>query len=89
VTVTRSCQKGDASGVDALILDLEDLVAPSRKVVARNMMRDYLMTRPAGARSHWLLAAKASGVAAIETLYADFRDDKGLWGVRSWNALTD
>jgi citrate lyase subunit beta / citryl-CoA lyase len=30
------------------------------------------------ARSHCLLAAKATGVAAIETLYADFRDDKGL-----------
>ena len=29
-------------------------------------------------RSLTLLAAKASGVAAIETLYADFRDDKGL-----------
>lgn len=30
------------------------------------------------ARSQCLLAAKASNVAAIETLYADFRDDAGL-----------
>jgi citrate lyase subunit beta/citryl-CoA lyase len=29
-------------------------------------------------RSMCLLAAKAAGVAAIETLYADFRDDAGL-----------
>jgi citrate lyase subunit beta/citryl-CoA lyase len=29
-------------------------------------------------RSHCLLAAKACGVAAIETLYADFRDEAGL-----------
>src|SRR5438552_7025497 len=29
-------------------------------------------------RSHTLIAAKAAQVAAIETLYADFRDEAGL-----------
>lgn len=43
--------KGDASGADALILDLEDSVAPSRKALARELVRDYIAARPAGARS--------------------------------------
>jgi citrate lyase subunit beta / citryl-CoA lyase len=47
----KKLAKGDASGADALILDLEDSVAPPRKVLARDMVRDYLTTRPAGSRS--------------------------------------
>ncbi len=47
----KKLAKGDASGADALILDLEDSVAPSRKVLARDMVRDYLAARPAGQRS--------------------------------------
>ena len=39
--------KGHASGADALILDLEDSVAPSRKVLARQMTADFLAARPA------------------------------------------
>lgn len=34
--------KGAPSGADALILDLEDSVAPSRKALARDMVADYL-----------------------------------------------
>lgn len=34
--------KGAASGADALILDLEDSVAPDRKPVAREMVTEYL-----------------------------------------------
>lgn len=34
--------KGAESGADALILDLEDSVAPPRKALARDMVRDYL-----------------------------------------------
>jgi citrate lyase subunit beta / citryl-CoA lyase len=45
----KKLSKGDASGADALILDLEDSVAPSRKEIARAMVRDYLTARPAGA----------------------------------------
>jgi citrate lyase subunit beta / citryl-CoA lyase len=47
----KKLSKGDASGADALILDLEDSVAPSRKGIAREMVREYLTARPAGARS--------------------------------------
>lgn len=38
--------KGAESGADALILDLEDSVAPDRKSVARGMVADYLAARP-------------------------------------------
>ncbi len=34
--------RGGKSGADALILDLEDSVAPSRKLLARGMVADYL-----------------------------------------------
>ncbi|MFT6773698.1 MAG: citrate lyase subunit beta/citryl-CoA lyase [Paracoccaceae bacterium] len=46
----KKLSKGDASGADALILDLEDSVAPARKALARGMVVDYLAARP-GARS--------------------------------------
>jgi len=38
--------KGAESGADALILDLEDSVAPDRKAVARGMVAEYLAARP-------------------------------------------
>ena len=38
----RKLAKGGESGADALILDLEDSVAPARKPVAREMVPDYL-----------------------------------------------
>jgi citrate lyase subunit beta/citryl-CoA lyase len=34
--------KGSEAGADALILDLEDSVAPARKALARDMVREYL-----------------------------------------------
>ena len=34
--------KGAESGADALVLDLEDSVAPARKALARDMVREYL-----------------------------------------------
>jgi len=40
--------KGAESGADALILDLEDSVTPSRKVLARDMVADYLGGPDAG-----------------------------------------
>lgn len=45
----RKLAKGEASGADALILDLEDSVAPARKVLARGMVAEYLAAHPAGA----------------------------------------
>lgn len=38
----KKLAKGAAAGADALILDLEDAVAPQRKVLAREMVLDYL-----------------------------------------------
>jgi citrate lyase subunit beta/citryl-CoA lyase len=38
----RKLVKGGESGADALILDLEDSVAPARKPIARGMVPDYL-----------------------------------------------
>lgn len=42
----KKLSKGAESGADALILDLEDSVAPDRKPVARGMVADYLAARP-------------------------------------------
>jgi citrate lyase subunit beta/citryl-CoA lyase len=41
----RKLAKGDASGADALILDLEDSVAPERKIRARDMACEHLAGR--------------------------------------------
>lgn len=38
----KKLAKGADSGADALILDIEDSVAPARKPLAREMVRDYL-----------------------------------------------
>ena len=42
----RKLARGEASPADALILDLEDSVAPDRTQVARGMVRSYLEHRP-------------------------------------------
>jgi len=41
----RKLAKGDAAGADALILDLEDAVAPERRPQARGLVREYLAAR--------------------------------------------
>ncbi|HLZ83507.1 MAG TPA: CoA ester lyase [Caulobacteraceae bacterium] len=46
----KKLSKGDGTGADALILDLEDSVAPSRKAEAREMVPAYMAERPRGAR---------------------------------------
>ena len=43
----KKLAKGDGSGADALILDLEDSVAAARKPIARDMVTAYLAARPA------------------------------------------
>ena len=42
----KKLAKGDMSGADALILDLEDAVAPANKEKAREIVRAYLAERP-------------------------------------------
>ncbi len=44
----KKIAKGLASGADALILDLEDSVATSRKTEARRLVQETLRSRPAG-----------------------------------------
>jgi citrate lyase subunit beta / citryl-CoA lyase len=44
----KKLAKGHDSGADALILDLEDSVAPARKAVAREMVAAYLAARKPG-----------------------------------------
>jgi citrate lyase subunit beta/citryl-CoA lyase len=41
----KKLAKADASGADALILDLEDSVAPSNKATARQLVADFLRAR--------------------------------------------
>lgn len=43
--------KGAQSGADALILDLEDSVAPAAKMLARDQVRAYLAARPREGRT--------------------------------------
>ena len=46
----RKLGKADASTADALILDLEDSVAPANKAAARVKVREHLQARPRGNR---------------------------------------
>jgi len=48
----KKLARGAGSGADALILDLEDSVAPARKAVARDMVAAYLRT--AGGPQRWV-----------------------------------
>ncbi len=50
----RKLGKAGLSGADALILDLEDSVAPDGKPAARAMVRAYLQARPRGERGQEL-----------------------------------
>jgi citrate lyase subunit beta/citryl-CoA lyase len=63
--------KAAASGADALILDLEDSVAPERKDVARDAVREYL----AGARS-------ATTFVRLNPLKSEFIEDDILFAIR-------
>lgn len=47
----KKLAKADGLAADALVLDLEDSVAPSRKPVAREMVRAFLDARPSDRRS--------------------------------------
>jgi citrate lyase subunit beta/citryl-CoA lyase len=43
----RKLARGPATGADALILDLEDAVAPEHKAAARSRVREFLLAHPA------------------------------------------
>jgi len=46
----KKLSKADGAGADALILDIEDSVAPENKALARVRVRDFLDARPAARR---------------------------------------
>jgi citrate lyase subunit beta/citryl-CoA lyase len=48
----KKLAKADASGADAIILDLEDAVAPVNKSLARDLTRAFLKDRPKVGRSY-------------------------------------
>ena len=47
----KKLSKVDACGADAVILDLEDAVAPANKAMARAMVAEFLAARPRSGRS--------------------------------------
>jgi citrate lyase subunit beta/citryl-CoA lyase len=62
----RKLSKGEATGADALILDLEDAVAPSRTHIAREMALDYLRSRSQrGKQQLWVRINPLSTPAAL------------------------
>ena len=67
----RKLAKGDGSPADALILDLEDSVAPERTAVARGMVRAYLDARPDRSRQQiWVRINPLSTEKALPDLVA-------------------
>jgi citrate lyase subunit beta / citryl-CoA lyase len=62
----KKLSKGVESSADALILDLEDAVAPSRTHIARGMVLDYLRSRPDRAKQQlWVRINPLSTPAAL------------------------
>ena len=68
----KKLAKADATGADALILDLEDSVAPSRKVAARAMVAGFIGERPRGQRTSelWVRINPLDSGAALADLAA-------------------
>jgi len=65
----RKLAKGQDSGADALIIDLEDAVAPSRTQIAREMTLDYLRSRTERGRQQlWVRINPLSTEAAMRDL---------------------
>jgi citrate lyase subunit beta/citryl-CoA lyase len=62
----KKLSKGVESAADALILDLEDAVAPSRTQIARGMVLDYLRARPDRSKQQlWVRINPLSTPAAL------------------------
>ena len=67
----RKLAKAVSSPADALILDLEDAVAPSRTHIAREMVLEYLQSRPCSGRASqqiWVRINPLSTPAALRDL---------------------
>lgn len=57
-------------GADALILDLEDAVAPQHKVAARKLVGDWIQRHPASAGAVWLRITAEDPAADLEAVTA-------------------
>lgn len=67
----RKLSKGQSSPADALILDLEDSVAPDRTGIARGLVRSYLEAHPDRARQQlWVRVNPLSSDKALADLTA-------------------
>ncbi len=68
----KKLAKADGCGADALILDLEDSVAPDQKATARSLVAEFLANRPVGARSSqlWVRVNPLDTDATLEDLKA-------------------
>lgn len=62
--------KADASTADAIVLDLEDAVAPSRKPIARQLVREYLAARPQRTSQLWVRINPLDTPLAMDDLVA-------------------
>jgi citrate lyase subunit beta / citryl-CoA lyase len=67
----RKLAKGESSGADALVLDLEDSVPAERLVTARSMVREYLASHRERARQQlWVRINPLSTAKALPDLAA-------------------
>ncbi|MFZ4532101.1 MAG: aldolase/citrate lyase family protein, partial [Alsobacter sp.] len=69
----KKLARGSESGADALILDLEDAVAPSRKPLARDMVRDYLAAHAEGRRAQLWVRINPINAGGLDDLVAIVR----------------
>lgn len=66
----KKLAKGISTRADALILDLEDAVAPDRLPIARSMVCDYLKQHPRGDQQVWVRINPLSTDHALKDLAA-------------------
>src|SRR5215469_10619717 len=66
----RKLARGPQSGADALILDLEDAVAPANRPAARRLARGFLDAVPGGGFERWVRINPLAGADALDDLAA-------------------
>ncbi len=69
----RKLAKGEEAGADALILDLEDSVAPARKALARALVQDFLTARGGDRRSQLWVRINPPVAGGLDDLVAVVR----------------
>src|SRR5437016_5013963 len=66
----RKLAKGESTGADALVLDLEDSVDVSRLPLARGMVREYLASRGRTGPALWVRINPLDSGLALDDLAA-------------------